>query len=143
MPRRTWREIRKSSATWRPISGGAGSWDASRMYRWRHVSQGEEAAGAQTQWLVLRRWTAASRLELAHYRADGFGRMALAELAGAAATHETVEDDLERARGEVGLGEHEARRWDAWYRHVTLCLLAHAASQVALRRGGRARGGGG
>ena len=143
MPRRTLREIRKCIAVWTPISGGAGSWEGDRMYSWRHVPQGEEAGCAREQWLVLRRWTNASRRENVVYRADGFGKMALSELAGVAATHEAVEGDLEGARGEVGLGEHEARRWDAWYRHTTLCLLAHAASQVALERGGRARGGGG
>jgi SRSO17 transposase len=26
----------------------------------------------------------------------------------------------------VGLNYYEVRRWDAWHRHVTLCLLAHA-----------------
>ncbi len=142
LPRRTLRELRKSIATWPPIVGGVGSWGGDSGYGWRRVPQGEEAAGAQEQWLVLRRWTAASKRENASYRADGFGRMALSELAGAAATHEAVEDDLERARGKVGLGEHEARRWDAWYRHVTLCLLAHAASKVALTVGCWVRGAG-
>ena len=140
LPRRTLRELRKSVAVWPPISGGAGSWEGDRGYGWRRVPQGEEAAGAAEQWLVLRRWTAASRRENASYRACAFEQTTLAELAGAAATHEAVEGDLERARGGVGLGEHEARRWDAWYRHVTLCLLAHAASQVARGAGGRARG---
>ena len=110
------------------------------MYKWGRVSQSEEATGARTEWLVLRRWSAASKIEFVFYHADGFGKMAWAELA-AAATREAVEDDLQRARGEVGLGEHEVRGWYAWYRHVTLCLLTHAASQVALAGGGRARGG--
>lgn len=111
------------------------------MYKWGRVSQGEEAAEALTQWLVLRRWPPASKTELAFYRADSLVQTTWAELVGAAATHEAVEDDLERARGEVGLGAHEVRSWDAWYRHVILCLLAYAASQVALAGGSRARGG--
>ena len=109
------------------------------MYKWGHMSQGEEATGARTEWLVLRRWSSASKIDLAFYHACGFGQVTLVELAGAAATHEAVEDDLERARGGVGLDEYEARRWDAWYRHVTLCLLAHAASQVA--RAAQVKGG--
>ena len=66
----------------------------------------------------------------------------MSELAGGAATHEAVGGDLKRARGGLGLGEHEARRWDAWYRHTTLCLLAYAASQVALAGGLGSRGSG-
>ncbi len=37
-----------------------------------------------------------------------------------------IEDCFEQAKGEVGLDEYEVRKWDAWHRHVTLCLLAHA-----------------
>ncbi|MDP9475218.1 MAG: IS701 family transposase [Actinomycetota bacterium] len=130
VPRRPPREIRKNVATWTPLQGGTGSWEGRRTYGWRYISQDEEAASAQEQWLVLRRWTDASRREKAYYRACRFGR-APSGLAAAAATHEAVEGDLERARGAVGLGEHEARGWNAWYRHATLCLLAHDASQVA------------
>jgi SRSO17 transposase len=28
--------------------------------------------------------------------------------------------------GGVGLGHYEVRKWNAWHRHATLCLLAHA-----------------
>ncbi|HEV8224232.1 MAG TPA: IS701 family transposase, partial [Rubrobacteraceae bacterium] len=37
-----------------------------------------------------------------------------------------VEDCFEQAKGEVGLDEYEVRKWEAWHRHVTLSLLAHA-----------------
>ena len=33
---------------------------------------------------------------------------------------------FEEAKGEVGLDEYEVRRWDGWYRHITLAMLAHA-----------------
>jgi SRSO17 transposase len=32
----------------------------------------------------------------------------------------------EAKKGEVGLDQYEVRKWDAWHRYVTLCLLAHA-----------------
>jgi SRSO17 transposase len=37
-----------------------------------------------------------------------------------------LEDCFEQAKGEVGLDEYEVRKWESWYRHVTLSLLAHA-----------------
>ncbi len=37
-----------------------------------------------------------------------------------------VEGRFARARGEMGLDDYQVRRYDAWYRHVTLCLLAGA-----------------
>jgi len=37
-----------------------------------------------------------------------------------------VEEACAQAKGEVGLDHDEVRQWTAWYRHMTLCLLAHA-----------------
>jgi SRSO17 transposase len=45
----------------------------------------------------------------------------------------TIEDCLEQAKGEVGLDEYEVRKWEAWQRHVTLSLMAHAYLAVFLR----------
>ena len=33
---------------------------------------------------------------------------------------------LQTAKNEVGLDQYQVRRYDAWYRHITLALLAHA-----------------
>ena len=33
---------------------------------------------------------------------------------------------FEEAKGQVGLDQYEVRRWDGWYRHITLTMLAHA-----------------
>ena len=30
------------------------------------------------------------------------------------------------AKAGVGLDQYEVRRWDAWYRHITLAMLAYA-----------------
>ena len=37
-------------------------------------------------------------------------------------------------KGLVGLDEYEVRKWAAWYRHITLALLAHAALGVTRAR---------
>ena len=42
----------------------------------------------------------------------------------------TIEEGFEQAKGEVGLDQYEVRRYDAWHRHVTLALLAHAYLEV-------------
>ncbi|MGF6888559.1 SRSO17 transposase [Nocardia sp. GP40] len=36
-----------------------------------------------------------------------------------------VEDCFQTAKTEVGLDQYQVRRYDAWYRHITLALLAH------------------
>jgi SRSO17 transposase len=35
-----------------------------------------------------------------------------------------VEEGLQEAKGEVGLGHYEVRSWTGWHHHMTLCLLA-------------------
>ena len=68
----------------------------------------------------------------------------LATLARVAGARWAIEECFEAAKGEVGLGHYEVRRWDSWYRHVTLALLAHAfltvtraAAAERRRSGGR------
>ena len=33
---------------------------------------------------------------------------------------------FQQAKGQAGLDHYEVRRYDAWYRHITLAMLAHA-----------------
>jgi SRSO17 transposase len=37
-----------------------------------------------------------------------------------------VEECFQTGKGQVGLDHYQVRRWDAWYRHVTLVLVAQA-----------------
>ena len=50
----------------------------------------------------------------------------MAELVRVAGTRWAIEECFEEAKGEVGLDQYEVRRWDGWYRHITLAMLAHA-----------------
>jgi SRSO17 transposase len=42
-----------------------------------------------------------------------------------------VELCFESAKQEVGLDEYEVRSWTGWYRHMTLCLVAHSFLMTA------------
>nr|WP_245992976.1 hypothetical protein [Prauserella muralis] len=37
-----------------------------------------------------------------------------------------IEECFQTAKTEVGLDHYQVRRYDAWYRHITLAMLAHA-----------------
>lgn len=50
-----------------------------------------------------------------------------------------IESCFESAKGECGLDDYEVRRYDAWCRHITLALLAHAFL-AAVRARERKRG---
>jgi SRSO17 transposase len=43
-----------------------------------------------------------------------------------AGTRWAIEESFQSAKGEVGLDQYQVRRYDAWYRHITLAILAHA-----------------
>jgi hypothetical protein len=45
-----------------------------------------------------------------------------------------IEQCFEEAKGETGLDHYEVRRYDGWYRHITLSLLAHTFLAELRRR---------
>ena len=67
---------------------------------------------------------------LAWYVCYGPAGTALEELVRVAGRLWTIEECFEEAKGEVGLDQYEVRRWDGWYRHITLEMLAHAYPTV-------------
>src|SRR6266700_3201361 len=75
-------------------------------------------------WLLARR--SLDDGELAYYVCYGPEATTLAELVCIAGTRWTVECCFQQAKGEAGLDHYEVRRYDAWYRHITLSMLAHA-----------------
>jgi len=36
-----------------------------------------------------------------------------------------IEDCFQTAKTDVGLNQYQVRRYDDWYRHITLAMLAH------------------
>jgi SRSO17 transposase len=55
----------------------------------------------------------------------------LSELVRVAAAGAGAAQRLAQARTDLGLDQYQVRRYDAWYRHVTLCMLAGAYLAVA------------
>jgi SRSO17 transposase len=56
----------------------------------------------------------------------------LAELVRAARAEGAVRASVRMAVENVGLDQYQVRRYDAWYRHMTLCLLAAASLAVRI-----------
>jgi len=63
--------------------------------------------------------------DLGFYQAYGPQGTPIKELVGVCQERWAVEECFAEAKGEVSLDHYEVRRWEACYRHVTLCLLAH------------------
>ena len=80
-------------------------------------------------WLLARR-SIAKPGELAYFVCFGPAGTALEELVRVAGTRWAIEECFEEAKGQVGLDQYEVRRWDGWYRHITLAMLAQAYLSV-------------
>ncbi len=64
--------------------------------------------------------------ELAFYHCYNPRREGFTELVRVAGARWPVEECFEAAKGGVGLDDYQVRLYHAWYRHVTLAMLAHA-----------------
>ena len=50
----------------------------------------------------------------------------LTELVAVAGTRWAIEESFQGAKNETGLDQYQVRDYTAWYRHITLAMLAHA-----------------
>jgi SRSO17 transposase len=116
------------AAAWSRLSAGAGA-KGPRLYDWARAAIRPFREPGKGYWLLTRR-SLADPDDRAYYVCYGPADTPLAELVRVAGTRWTIEGCLEEAKGEVGLADYEVRRWDGWYRHVTLALLAHAILAV-------------
>ena len=106
------------------LSAGGGS-QGERLYDWTWIRLPYESADGLAHWLLARR-SLSDPTEVAYYRAFGPAVTTLAALVRVAGMRWAIEENFEDAKGMVGLDQYEVRKWGAWYRHVTLALLAHA-----------------
>jgi SRSO17 transposase len=116
---------------WAPLSAGTGS-QGERLYDWACVQLPDESLAGTAHWLLARR-SLSDPTEVAYYRVFGPADTPVATMVRVAGQRWAIEASFEDAKGAVGLDHYEVRKWTAWYRHVTLALLAHAYLEVTRR----------
>ena len=111
---------RRAPATgWQRLSAGHGS-KGHRLYDWLLLDP-----GADTHLLLVRR-SISTPGELAYYICHTRHPVPVAELVRVAGSRWGVEETFQFAKNETGLDHYQVRRYDAWYRHITLSMLAAA-----------------
>jgi SRSO17 transposase len=111
---------------WTRRSAGAGS-KGPRFYDWAWLTDvGTDGDPEVDGWhsLLIRRNNTTG--ELAFYRCWTPRPTGLALLVCVAGTRWIVEEGFQTAKGQVGLDQHQVRRWQSWHRHATLALAALA-----------------
>ena len=75
-------------------------------------------------WLLLRR-SLSHPEDLAYYLVFSPVPTTLTEMVQAIGARWRIEEDFEQSK-DLGLDQYEVRTWTAWYRHITLVMLAYA-----------------
>jgi SRSO17 transposase len=109
---------------WQRLSAGEGA-KGHRYYDWAFITL-PHAADQHTghHWLLIRRNRSTG--ELAFYRCWSPEPVALRQLVIVAGRRWTIEESFQAAKTELGLDQHQHRRWTAWHRWTTLVIAAHA-----------------
>jgi SRSO17 transposase len=125
---------RAPQQAWKRRCAGPGA-KGERLYDWAVASlyPSDHAPTGWGRWLLVRRQilteeqtSAGVEPELAYYLCAGPPGTTDEDLVRVAGTRWAIEECFQTAKNEVGLDQYQVRRYDAWYRHITLALLAHA-----------------
>jgi len=116
------------AAAWERRSAGAGA-HGLRLYDWATVAldpAGLPDGGAH--WLLIHRQitTNGTLGQLAFYRCAGPVTTTAAQLVRVAGARWAIEECFQTAKNEAGLDHYQIRHYTAWYRHITLAMLATA-----------------
>ncbi|MFC3824287.1 IS701 family transposase [Planomonospora venezuelensis] len=111
-------------AAWKRMSAGDGA-KGPRLYDWALARLPWEVEPGFGRWLLVRRSITKSD-EMAFYFAYGPRETSFADLVRIAGMRWAIEECFQQAKTETGLDHYQVRRYDAWYRHITLAMLAHA-----------------
>jgi SRSO17 transposase len=110
---------------WVLVAPAGESSDGRRPWEWACLELCGDPEKGMGRWLLVRR-SSEDPEDVAFYQVYGPEGTSLAKLVDVCHKRWKVEDCFAEVKGEVGLDHYEVRRWDAWHRYVTLCLLAHA-----------------
>ncbi|GHB86639.1 transposase [Streptomyces cirratus] len=116
---------------WEPISCGQGA-KGPRLYHWAALELPTVTEfDYQGQAPVRRRWALARRSirkpeKIAYFLAYSPLDTPVKDLVRVAGMRWQIEECFQAAKNECGLDQYEVRRYTAWYRHITLTMLAHS-----------------
>ncbi|WSV86978.1 IS701 family transposase [Nocardia sp. NBC_01009] len=118
------------SQAWKRRSCGEGA-KGPRLFDWAVATlptYHDTTAPGWIRWVLARRALTPNtkgELEIAYHLCCAPTGTTDDELIRVAGARWAVEDCFQTAKTEVGLDQYQVRRYDAWYPHITLAMLAH------------------
>lgn len=117
-------------AAWRGLSCGDGA-RGPKVSDWAAVDIRPLRDPRYGHWLLARR-SLADPTDIAYYVCFGPADASLEDLVRVAGARWAIEECFQTAKNETGLDHYQVRGYAAWYRHITLSMVA-AAFLVVLR----------
>jgi SRSO17 transposase len=130
---------RQPASAWRAVAvrdGTKGPLAVEALTRRVRARDERGRVGPEERLVVVRRPVAGGGTEVDYGLSNAGADVPLDELARARAERHRVEQMLEEAKGEAGLGHYEVRSWVGWHHHMTLALLALWFLLLEKRRAG-------
>jgi SRSO17 transposase len=121
-----------SEEEWQTLSCGDGA-KGPRLYDWALLPLPRVGQGTHEFHALLARRSLEDG-ELAYFVVFAPAHTPFQTVVNVAGQRWTIEECFEIAKDEVGLDEYEVRQWAAWYRHITLSMLALAFLTITRRR---------
>jgi SRSO17 transposase len=109
---------------WHRLSCGNGA-HGQRLYDWAAVDIRPWREPGRGHWLLARR-SITDPDDIAYYLCYGPADTELTALIRVAGTRWAIEECFQTAKNETGLDHYQVRRYQAWYRHITLSMAAAA-----------------
>jgi SRSO17 transposase len=109
---------------WKRLSCGNGA-HGQRLYDWAAIDIRPWREPDRGHWLLARR-SITDPDEIAYYLCYGPADTELTELVRVAGARWAIEECFQTAKNETGLDHYQVRRYEAWYRHITLSMAAAA-----------------
>jgi SRSO17 transposase len=117
---------RLNHTAWQRRACGIGS-KGFRVYDWALIP----AADPDHQYMIRKSIDGG---ELAYYHCHNPQHAPFGELVNVAGARWPIEECFGAAKNELGLDEYQVRKYDAWYRHITLAMYAHTFLAITARK---------
>jgi len=101
-----------------------------RIYSWARTPvglPGKPDEPLKAGWLLIRP-SLADPSDCAYYLCSAPAGTTLATVVAVAGTRWAIEETFQTGKGEVGLDHYQVRRYDGWYRHMTLTRCSRTPS---------------
>lgn len=116
---------RQPKARWKVVKIRAGEkgWIKVRALRAQVQTKDEDGCVGPLETVVVTR-TIDQENRTAYHLSNANATIELWDLVYVGSERHRVEEQLQAAKGEVGLGQYEVRSWVGWHHHMTLSMLA-------------------